>query len=202
MIRINLLGTAKKRGKRGGSAAAAESGGGGGGIGALPLIGGGVILGALVLWFGFYSPTSKKIDALNASIARENQVAARLANIDKKYEQRNAEKLAFEKRVKVIDQLRADQSGPVSLLSALGETVNNTDAVWLNEMTDAGNTVNIDGQALSTHAVANLMTNLKRSGYFKNVEIKDTAQDNGSKDMDMFKFTLVCEKAPVEQKKS
>ncbi len=201
MIRINLLGVPRhKRGKRGSAASVNE--GGGAGMPAAPLLLAGVVLGVAVLWFGFYSPAKKQVAELDVKITRENQIAASLANIDKKYDQRNTEKMAFEKRVKVIDQLRADQSGPVSLLSALGDTVNNTDAVWLNDMTDAGATVNIDGQALSTHAVANLMTNLKRSGYFKSVEIKDTSQENGSKDIDMFKFTLVCEKAPIQQKKS
>src|SRR5258706_5284430 len=202
MIRINLLGVPRqKRGKRGSAAATADAGSSGGGSVA-PFLLAGLVLGGAVFWFAFYRPADNQIKDLDAKITRENQVAARLANIDKKYEQRNAEKMAFEKRVKVIDQLRADQAGPVSLMSALGDTVNNTDAVWLNNMTDAGATVNIDGQALSTHAVANLMTNLKRSGYFKNIEIKDTAQENGAKDMDMFHFTLVCEKAQVEQKKS
>ena len=102
----------------------------------------------------------------------------------------------FEKRVKVIDQLHNDQTGPVTLLNTVGNTVNVTDAVWLSNMTDSGNNINIEGQALSTTAVANLMTNLKRTGYFKNVEIKDATQDAGIKDMTQFNFSLICEKQP------
>jgi len=37
--------------------------------------------------------------------------------------------------VDVIDQLRT-QSGPVNLLSMIGDTVNGTEAVWLNSMQD------------------------------------------------------------------
>jgi hypothetical protein len=40
------------------------------------------------------------------------------------------------------------------------------------------------------------MTNLKRTGYFKTVEIKDATQDAGVKDMTQFNFNLVCEKQP------
>ena len=32
----------------------------------------------------------------------------------------------------VIDQLRAAQAGPVKLLDTIGQTVNGTEAVWLN----------------------------------------------------------------------
>ena len=48
--------------------------------------------------------------------------------------------------------------------------------------------------ALSTTAVANLISNLKKSGYFKNIELKETLQDDAVKDYQAFTFTLVCEK--------
>jgi Tfp pilus assembly protein PilN len=72
--------------------------------------------------------------------------------------------------------------------------VNNTDAVWLGSMTDDGNNINLSGTALSATAVANLLTNLKKGNYFKNVEIKETFQDDAVKDMTAFQFTIVCEK--------
>jgi hypothetical protein len=37
------------------------------------------------------------------------------------------------------------------------------------------------------------MTNLRGSGYFKNVELHDTAQEEGQK-LQTFSFSLVCEK--------
>jgi Tfp pilus assembly protein PilN len=109
--------------------------------------------------------------------------------------------------VDVIDQLRANQAGPVNLLSTVADTVNATDAVWLNTMKDEGAAINIEGMALSVNAVANLMQNLKKTNYFKSVEIKESYQDEGVKDMQAFVFTLVCEKQPekpatAEAKKS
>jgi Tfp pilus assembly protein PilN len=61
-------------------------------------------------------------------------------------------------------------------------------------MTEKGTELNIDGTALSTIAVANLITTLKHTGYFKSVEIKSAAQDASTKEMQAFQFTLVCEK--------
>ena len=96
----------------------------------------------------------------------------------------------------MIDQLQADKKGPVNLLTTVGQMVNNTDAVWLNDMKETGTSVDISGTALSTNAVAKLMSNLKQSGHFKSVEIKSAAQDQAVKDMTAFNFVLICEKLP------
>src|SRR6266704_1336979 len=54
--------------------------------------------------------------------------------------------------------------------------------------------VDIKGMALSADAVANLISNLQKTGYFKNIEIKETFQDETFRDMQAFQFTLSCEK--------
>jgi Tfp pilus assembly protein PilN len=73
--------------------------------------------------------------------------------------------------------------------------VNGTEAVWLNSLQDQGANVAIDGMALSNDAVANLISNLQKTGYFRNIEIKESIQDEQIKDMQAFQFTLTCEKA-------
>ena len=44
-------------------------------------------------------------------------------------------------------------------------------------------------------AVANLISNLQKTGFFRNIEIKETFQDESVKEMQAFTFTLTCEKA-------
>jgi len=90
--------------------------------------------------------------------------------------------------------LQESQTGPLDLMTTIANTVNTTDAVWLASMNEDGANVNLAGTALSATAVANLITNLKKSNYFKNVEIKETFQDDTVKDMQAFQFTIVCEK--------
>jgi type IV pilus assembly protein PilN len=196
MIRINLLGVPRpKKGKRGG-------GGGGGmptmsgdGPGAILFMVLGLVLGLGAGGYLVYAENKKAAD-LATQLEAANRESARLLTVKQKFEQRSKEASAFERRVKVIDELRAQQSGPVDLLNTVGEMVNSTDAVWLNDMNEAGNNININGVALTTNAVANLMTNLKRSGYFKNVEIRIASQDPAVKDMTNFNFTLICERMP------
>jgi Tfp pilus assembly protein PilN len=102
----------------------------------------------------------------------------------------------YERRVRVIDELKAAQSGPVNLLNLVADTINNTDAVWLETMTDDGKSLDFTGMALSPNSVADLMSNLRKTGAFKTVEIKETSQDSGVKEVQAFKFELVCERAP------
>ncbi len=200
MIRINLLGAPKP--KRGGKRVATTTVtditgmGGGGGEGPNPIV---IILVFLVLAIGavlwFYLQASSKAKKLQDEIAREDQENRRLSAVKAKYDQEQRVRDNYERRVKVIDDLRANQSGgPVNLLTMIGDTINNTDAVWLNTMQDKGPNIAIEGTALSSTAVANLIKNLQKTGYFKSVEMTETVQDPQSKDLQEFTFKLTCEK--------
>jgi type IV pilus assembly protein PilN len=195
MIRINLLGTPKTKGKRASAAASAvavlESGDSGS-----PML---KVVVALLLAAGFNGWTWYHLDQQATTIAKNMQMAEQknreLAEVKAKYLERQREADNYKRRVDVIDQLRANQSGPVELLNTIGDTVNNTEAVWLSTMKDQGGSVDIEGMALSTDAVASLIENLQKTGHFKNIEIKETFQDDSFKEMQAFQFTLTCEKA-------
>ncbi|HLK52030.1 MAG TPA: PilN domain-containing protein, partial [Candidatus Angelobacter sp.] len=116
-------------------------------------------------------------------------------DVKAKYEASKKKADMYERRVKVIDELKAAQSGPVDLLNLVADTINSTDAVWLETMTNDGKTLNFTGMALSPNSVADLMANLRKTGAFKTVEIKETAQDNAVKEVQAFKFELICEMA-------
>jgi Tfp pilus assembly protein PilN len=61
-------------------------------------------------------------------------------------------------------------------------------------MSEEGQNINIKGVALSVQSIADLMRNLKNTGYFRNIEIKESYQDESVKDMQAYIFTLVCER--------
>ena len=94
--------------------------------------------------------------------------------------------------------MTAAKTGPVDFLNQVANTINKTDAVWLQAVTDDGRSIDFTGMALSPNAVADLMVNLQKTGLFKTVEIKETSQDSSVKEMQAFKFELICEKATVQ----
>jgi Tfp pilus assembly protein PilN len=193
MIRINLLGAQKGKNKRSAASAAAVMEVGDVGSPKLKVLV--VLVLAALVNVGYWY----QLDKQHRDIAAKMEVALRknaeLAEVKARYLERQREAENYKRRVDVIDQLRASQSGPVDLLNTVGQTVNNTEAVWLNSMKDQGASIDIDGMALSTDAVASLIANLQKTGHFKNIEIKETFQDDTYKEMQAFNFTLTCEKA-------
>jgi Tfp pilus assembly protein PilN len=195
MIKINLLETAKGKGKRG-------SGGSGpamptmevGDLGSPKLK---VLVVALVvglLNFGYWYRLDRQGKAIAVQMQAAEQKNRELSDVKARYLERQRQADNYKRRVDVIDSLRQQQGGPVNLLAMMGETINGTEAVWLRKLDDTGPNVNLEGTALSADAVATLIANLQKTGFFKNVEIKETYQDETVKDMQAFQFTLSCEK--------
>jgi|SRR5271165_1138386 len=201
MIKINLLETAKGKGKRG-------SGGGGpsmptmqmGDMGSPKLKVLVVLVLAALCNLGYWYRLDHQSKAIAAQMKVAEEKNRELADVKARFIERQTQANAYKRRVDVIDGLRTNQTGPVNLLAMLGETVNNTEAVWLNKMDDTGPSLSLEGTALSADAVANLIANLQKTGFFKNVEIKETWQDDGIKEMQAFQFTLTCDKGSTSGK--
>jgi Tfp pilus assembly protein PilN len=152
-----------------------------------------IVLGA-GLW-GWYTIVDRQREQLHRDLQAAQAENLRLAEVKAKYEASRRKAEQFETRFKVIDQLKQAQTGPVGLLNMVADTVTKTDAVWLEAMTDDGKNIDFTGLALSPDAVANLMANLEKTGKFKSVEFKETSQAGEIKELQAFKFELVCEKS-------
>jgi type IV pilus assembly protein PilN len=195
MIRINLLGIAKQKGKRGGAGSPSPENVTAAGPGGSPNIKILVILVvAALLNAGYWYQLDKQKRDIATKMTAAEAKNRQLAEVKSRYMERQRQAENYKRQVDVIDQLRNNQSGPVELLDMIGDTVNNTEAVWLNSMKDQGASIDIEGMALSNDAVASLIQNLQKTGHFKNVEIKETYQDPSIKEMQAFQFTLTCEK--------
>ncbi len=194
MIRINLLENSKGKNKRAGGGGPAVPTMEMGDLGSPKLKVLVVLLVAGLLNFGYWYRLDRQAKSIAAQMQAAEQKNRELSDVKARFLERQKQANNYKRRVDVIDSLRAGQAGPVNLLAMLGQTVNGTEAVWLNKMDDQGASVNLEGTALSTDAVATLIANLQKTGFFKNVEIKETYQDDAIKDMQAFQFTLTCEK--------
>ena len=193
MIRINLLGAPKPKSKRSSAVPAVSLEIGQPGSPKVKIV---VVLAlaAAVNWW-YWHELERQAQTLAAQTQAAEQKNRELADVKARYLERQRQVENYKRRVDVIDQLRANQSGPVELLNTIADTVNGTEAVWLNSLKDLGASVDIEGMALSADAVAGLITNLQKTGRFANIEIKETFQDESVKNMQAFEFTLTCEKA-------
>ncbi|HXM12241.1 MAG TPA: PilN domain-containing protein [Terriglobales bacterium] len=195
MIRINLLGSPKPKGKKSSGPALTMPSFELGNLGGPIVQVAAVLLIAGALNYGYWYQLDREKKSIDVQSRMAEQKNRELADIKVRYLERQKQADSYKRRVDVIDQLRASQTGPLNLLAMIGDTINGTEAVWLNTLQDQGASVAIDGTALSSDAVANLISNLQKTGYFKNIEIKESFQDESVKDMQAFQFTLTCEKA-------
>jgi Tfp pilus assembly protein PilN len=194
MIKINLLENSKGKSKRGGGGGPSMPTMEMGDMGSPKLKVLAVLVVAGLFNLGYWYRLDHQAKAIEAHMKVAEQKNRELADVKARFLERQTQANNYKRRVDVIDGLRASQTGPVNLLAMLGQTVNNTEAVWLSKMDDSGPSVNLEGTALSADAVANLIANLQKTGFFKTVEIKETFQDETIKDMQAFQFTLTCEK--------
>lgn len=163
MIKINLIAEAPKGKAREKSARRME---GTGVIGQNLLMVGVAIVAALVVGWRWYALAAEH-RALVAEIARAEAERERLQAIIKKGEEYKAKKDLLQRKIELVSQLKRNQSGPVHLLDEISKQL--PDFLWLDNMTEAGWSVQIQGKATTYNAVSNFYNNLTGSRYFQNV---------------------------------
>jgi type IV pilus assembly protein PilN len=165
MIKINLIAEAQK-GKSREKAPRAEGSGAGALFGQNILMVGVVVLALLVTGWRWYTLAGEH-RRLVAEIGRAEQEKERLQAIIKKGEDYKAKKDLLQRKIALVSQLKRNQSGPVHLLDEVSKQL--PDFLWLDNMNEAGWTVQINGKATTYNAVSNFYNNLTGSRYFTNV---------------------------------
>jgi type IV pilus assembly protein PilN len=164
-----------------------------------------IILLALVVTFagiGFYwSYLNGVIEQKNQDIKRTEERLAELDEIIKQIQAFETQKQALEQKVNVIKKLGKEQKLPVRLLDELYVTLE--DDLWLNSFQQSGQTMSVNGTALSNPVVSNYLRNLEQSQYFDSVELVSVIERViGSQIVRDFQLSMnlkVSEETPVEE---
>ncbi|MGH9679093.1 MAG: PilN domain-containing protein [Candidatus Acidiferrales bacterium] len=151
------------------------------------------IVASTGILYGHYFLLNSENTRVLAHIQKLNGERARLEQLKSQVENFEKQKTVLQQRISVIEQLQRNRTGGQELLDALANTVSRTDTLWLTSVDRNGDALTINGSAGSINAVANYITQLKRSGYFQNVEIKNSQQDASSKTVEIFNFTLTAQ---------
>jgi Tfp pilus assembly protein PilN len=184
MIRINLLGQIRpKAARRPVDASAAMP---------LVLVGAGVLLGFLFLFY-FYHSWHTQLNQENARIKQLQAQKTELEQIKMQVQSFDKQKENLRQRVGTIEQLQRDRTSGQELLDEVANTVSRAENLWLTSMSKKGSAVTFDGAAASINSIANFITALKRSGYFSKIEIKDAKQDEKTAGVATFLFTINAE---------
>ena len=167
MIKINLLAAERQAKKK---PAALQSG-------QKMIIGCSLILVLAVAFIGWrFTVLSRESARIDAEIAQAQQETTRLRSIIQQVQQYEQRKAQLQQRVTLIEQLRKSQTGPVHMLDQVSRAL--PQMLWLTEMKQSGNDVQIDGKCTTPIAVSEFVSNLEASGYFKrSIEILSTQLD-------------------------
>jgi len=126
-------------------------------------------------------------------IQKQTAEKNRLEQLKQQVDNYEKQKAVLTQRINVIEELQRNRTGGQELLEAIANTVSRTDTLWLTSVDRKGDELTINGSAGSLNAVANYITQLKRSGYFQTVEIKESHQDSSNKAVQIFTFSLTTQ---------
>jgi len=184
MIRINLLGRTRPKAQRQSVPIEATL------QYVLLVIALAVSLGAL---YGHYLLLDSENTKVTAHIQKQTGEKARLEQLKQQVDNFEKQRAVLQQRIGVIEGLQRNRTGGQELLEAIANTVSRTDTLWLISVDRKADALTINGAAGSINAVANYITQLRRSGYFQTVEIKESHQDESNKTVQIFLFSLTAQ---------
>ena len=123
-----------------------------------------LVLGAVYLYF------SSTVSSLEERIASAN---TRLVFLNKKVgdiEGFKRDKKELEQKLGVINTLEANRIFPVRMLDELNTLVPSKE-IWLDKLTETGQTLRIEGMARDNSTVALFMKNLEKASFIKTVDL-------------------------------
>jgi type IV pilus assembly protein PilN len=170
MIRVNLTGAERAAQKRKVSTPSAP-----GAVQAylfLALFGGGAALLCAALWW--YE--SAKIRDLDGRITVAEKRQKELQAIKVQVDALEAKRATFQKKVDLIERLKAEQTGPVHMLDEISKAL--PDFVWLTAMDQTGPTVKFTGESTGLTSIADFIAAMERSGWFPNVDLSSSVETN------------------------
>jgi type IV pilus assembly protein PilN len=187
MIRINLLGQARPKAAK--QAVPLEA------TVQILLFAAAVAVAAVVLVV-VYMSQNRQLEETRSRIRDLQAEKASLTQIKNDVDKFESQRAVLQQRIDVIETLQKNRSGAQDLLQMVANTVVRVDALWLTSIERTGDALAIEGEAGSINAVANFITELKRSGYFTNVEIKDAKENDIRPSVETYGFSMSVSVAP------
>lgn len=178
MIRINLIGNVPQAAARPWVPANQKSAAAG--LAILVLTAGGV--------GGMWWQVSHEQVAVDRQISDAEGELTRLKSVSLLVDHAVAQKLELTERLGLIDRLHRTQRAPVELLQTVSRSV--PDGLWLLELKQQGNSIQIEGRASSLTALTDFVERLQTSGRFEHpVDIVTTNMET-VQDTSVVRFAL------------
>jgi type IV pilus assembly protein PilN len=136
----------------------------------------GLVLGVAALGI-FWKLADNDLQAKVAEVAVAQREVEALASVIKEVDDYKAKKAELERKIGIINDLKSNQQGPVRVMDYVSRAL--PELLWLDRMTMTAGSIQIEGRAFNTNAVANLIENLDKVPEFDEPTLKSTEQQGG-----------------------
>jgi type IV pilus assembly protein PilN len=147
------------------------------------LLAAGLVLGLAavgLLWYMRHNTIAEK----DQEIVEAEKEVEELSSVIKEVDDYKSKKGELERKIKVINDLKLNQRGPVKVMDNISRSL--PELLWLDHLTMSASTIEIDGRAFNTNAVANFIENLDKVPEFGEPTLKDTQEQTGG----VYKFVI------------
>jgi type IV pilus assembly protein PilN len=136
----------------------------------------GLVIGALAsAWFWW--TLKQRIAGQQEEISVAEAEVEALGAVIKEVEEYKAKKAELERKIGIINDLKANQKGPVRIMDYVSKAL--PELLWLDRMTMNATTIVVEGRAFNTNAVAALIENLDRVPEFEEPTLRDATEQGG-----------------------
>lgn len=147
-------------------------------------------MGLTVILCGyFWWQLDHQITVLRSEKVKATKERDALKEKVKEVENFEQNKKVLKEKNRIIGQLKRNQSGPVHLLDELSKNL--PDRVWLVAMSEQGGRIDLEGRAITNSDIVDYINNLKRSPFFKDIQIVESRQSSDNeKRISLYNFRL------------
>jgi type IV pilus assembly protein PilN len=147
------------------------------------------------LWISY----SNQISSRRNELAAVQQEVSKYAQYEQTLQQLTKRKELIDKKQEVIKSLKDDRDAVVRMLALLAIHVP-PEKMWFDKLTQTGNSVTLDGVALSNEAIVEFMRNLESSPYIEKGSINLVqSKQLAMKEMKLREFQLTYRFYPFSQ---
>jgi type IV pilus assembly protein PilN len=143
----------------------------------------GMLVGVIALALYWWT-WNRRLEEKQAEVAAAQREVEAMASVIKEVEDYKAKKTELERKIGIINDLKANQRGPVRVMDYISRAL--PELLWLDRMRMTASAIEVEGRAFNTNAVANFIENLDKVPEFDEPTLKSTEAQQGG----IYKFVI------------
>ncbi|HJT20391.1 MAG TPA: PilN domain-containing protein [Nitrospira sp.] len=152
------------------------------------MLGVGLVLVTLAGCWWYSAALDEELEARQTEKSEKTKQVAALNEQVKQVADFEQRKKLLEDKNRIIDQLEKSRVGPVKVLDHVSQSLDPL-KLWLVRVAVNGQSIDLEGRALSNDDVVEFVNNLRRTDYFTNIDLQESRSAVESQ-LSLYQFKL------------